>query len=304
MLAKSQEETMSTDRISVIGLGGMGKAMASRLLDTGYQVTVYNRTAERADDLIARGARFARTPREAVEPGGIVLSSLANDSAVEAVSLGDAGIVGALHGGVHLSTSTISPTFAARLAERHRSAGVEYLGSPVFGRPPAAASGKLWIAISGSAAGKERVRPILAVLGRGIVDFGDKPEAANVVKVAGNFMIASAIETMSEAFALVAKHGIGERQFYDLFSQSLFACRIFQGYGQSIVEREFEPAGFRLELGSKDIGLALQAGGEAKVPMPIASVLRDRFLNALAKGRGESDWSAIALSAFEDAAVR
>ena len=294
---------MSTGRISVIGLGGMGKAMASRLLDTGHEITVYNRTAERADDLVARGARFANSPREAVEPGGIVLSSLANDAAVEAVSFGDAGIIGALKGGVHLSTSTISPTFAARLAERHRSAGADYVGSPVFGRPPAAASGKLWIAISGSATGKERVRPILAALGQGIVDFGDKPEAANVVKVAGNFMIASAIETMSEAFALVAKHGIEERQFYDLFSQSLFACRIFQGYGQSIVDREFEPAGFRLELGAKDVGLALQAGGEAKVPMPIASVLRDRFLNALAKGRGDSDWSAIALSAFEDAAV-
>lgn len=295
---------MSADRIAVVGLGGMGKAMASRLLDTGHQVTVYNRTAERAKDLVARGARMADTPREAIEPGGIVITSLANDSAVKAVSLGDAGIIGALAGGVHLSMSTISPSFAARLAERHRAAGASYLGSPVFGRPPAAASGKLWIALSGSAAAKERVRPILAVLGQGVTDFGEKPEAANVVKVAGNFMLASAIETMSEAFALVAKHGVEERLFYDLFSQSLFACTVFQGYGRYIVDRAFEPAGFRLELGAKDVGLALQAGTESKVPMPIASVLRDRFLKALAKGRGDADWSAIALSAFEDAALR
>jgi len=295
---------MPAQRIAVIGLGGMGKAMASRLLDTGHQITVYNRTADRAADLVARGARLAMTPREAIEPGGIVMTSLANDAAVEAVCLGDSGIIAALHGGVHLSMSTISPTFAARLAERHRAAGAEYLGSPVFGRPPAAGSGKLWIALSGSAAAKERVRPILAVLGQGVIDFGEKPEAANIVKVAGNFMIASAIETMSEAFALVAKHGVEERPFYDLFSQSLFACTVFQGYGRYIVDREFEPAGFKLELGAKDVGLALQAGTESKVPMPIASVLRDRFLSALAKGRGDADWSVIALSAFEDAALR
>src|SRR5581483_11620803 len=175
--------------------------------------TVYNRSAERAADLAARGARLARTPREAIEPGGIVITSLADDSAVEAVSLGEAGIIKALAGGVHLSTSTISPAFAARLAERHRAAGAGYLGSPVFGRPPAAESGKLWIALSGSTAAKERARPILAALGQGVVDFGERPEAANVVKVAGNFMIASAIETMSEAFALVAKHGIEQRTF-------------------------------------------------------------------------------------------
>jgi 3-hydroxyisobutyrate dehydrogenase-like beta-hydroxyacid dehydrogenase len=290
--------------VSVIGLGGMGKGMAARLLAAEHPVTVWNRTASAADELVLRGAGRAASPAEAVTPGGIVITMVANDAALEAVTTGAAGLLEGLgQGGVHLSMSTVSPALADSLAERHTARGSHYLAAPVFGRPAAAATGKLWIAIAGPAAAKERARPVLEVLGQSVYDFGERPAAANVAKLGGNFLIAAAIEAMGEAFALMAKRGVDGARFHQLVAETNFACPIYQNYGRFILDRAFDPPGFKLELGLKDVGLALAAGAESRTPMPLASLLRDRFLAAMAQGRGNSDWTAIAALAAEDAGL-
>lgn len=291
--------------IGVIGLGGMGSGIASRLLDQGHQIAVYNRTAAAADALVARGARRAATPADATPPDGVVITMVANDAALEAVTAGEGGLLDRLGPqGVHVSMSTISVALARSLAERHAARGSRFVAAPVFGRPDAAAAGKLWILQSGEAAAKAAVKPVLEAISQGIVDIGETPDAALTGKIAGNFLIASAMEAMSEAMALLEKSGVDARIWHGLMASSLFACPIYANYGRFILDRAFTPPGFRLVLGAKDVGLALAAGQEKQVPMPFASVLRDRFLAAMAQGRGELDWTAIALNAAADAGLK
>lgn len=292
------------ENVAVIGLGAMGKGLASRLLDTGHKITVWNRTASAADELAQRGAERAATPAEAVTPGGLAITMVANDAALEAVTVGPGGLLERLGAdGVHLSMSTVSPAIADALAERHTAAGARYLAAPVFGRPAAAAAGQVWIALAGEAAAKARARPVLDHLSQSVYDFGAQPSAANVVKVGGNFLIAAAIEAMGEAFALMEKHGVESRQFHELIAGTIFACPIYQNYGRFILDQAFDPPGFKLELGFKDVNLALEAGAARRVPMPLASLLRDRFLSAMANNRGGLDWTAIARQAAEDAGL-
>lgn len=291
-------------RIGVVGLGSMGAAMAARLLDQGWPVAVWNRSAGAEEPLLAKGAVRAATPAEAAA-GGIVLSMVADDSALKGVTTGDSGILSGLgQGGVHVSMSTVSPTIAADLAAAHQAAGSAYVGSPVFGRPPAAGSGQLWIAVSGPAAAKDKARPVLETLGQSVQDFGEAAEAANVVKIGGNFMIAAAIEAMAETFTLLEKHGVSARQAHELYSSSIFAAPIYKNYGGFIVDRKFSPPGFRMPLGLKDVGLAMAAGEKAGVPLPFAAVLRERFIGSIARGRGDLDWTAIALDAAEAAGLK
>lgn len=290
--------------VAVLGLGSMGSGIAGRLVEAGHDVAVYNRTQSAADGLVARGARRAKTPAEAVTQGGIAVTMLANDAALEAVTTGPDGFLERLgEGGLHISMSTIAPALAIALAERHRKVGSAYLASPVFGRPDAAASGRLRIALSGSDAAKARAKPVHDAVSQGIFDFGTAPEAAHVAKIGGNFLIAAAMEAMSESFALLAKSGVDATVFLEMMTHSLFTGVVYPGYGRFILDRKFEPAGFKLRLGAKDVGLALTAGAAAETPLPFASLLRDRFLQAIAKGRGDIDWSAISLGAREDAGL-
>ena len=294
-----------TAAIGVIGLGGMGSGIASRLLDGGHGVAVWNRTASAADALVARGARRAASPADAAAPDGVVITMVANDAALEAVTGGEHGIVGRLgRDGVHVSMSTVSPALARTLAERHAARGSHFVSAPVFGRPDAAAAGKLWILQSGAAAAKQRARAVLEAIGQGVVDIGEAPDAAPTGKIAGNFLIASAMETMSEAFALLEKSGVDCRIWHDLMTRTLFAGTIHTNYGRFILDRAFSPPGFKLALGAKDVGLALAAGQEQRVPLPFASVLRDRFLAAMAQGRDDLDWTAISLGAAADAGLK
>jgi 3-hydroxyisobutyrate dehydrogenase-like beta-hydroxyacid dehydrogenase len=230
---------------------------------------------------------------------------VANDAALEAVTVGAGGLLERLGAdGVHLSMCTGSPALADTLAERHAASGAPYLAAPVFGRPAAAAAGQVWVALAGTAAAKSRARPMLEHLSRADYDFGEAASAANVVKLGGNFLIAAAIEALGEAFALMAKHGVERRQFHELLADTIFACPIYQNYGRFILDQAFDPPGFKLELGYKDINLALEAGAARQAPMPLASLLRDRFLSAMAKGRGGIDWTAIAKQAAEDAGLK
>ncbi len=291
--------------VAVIGLGGMGSGIAGRLLERGFRVAVYNRTQSAADPLVARGAVRAASPAEAVEPGGIAITMVANDAAVEAVTGGQGGLLERLgRGGVHVSMSTISAALARALAARHAAHGSHFVASPVFGRPDAAAAGKLWVLHSGADEPKARVRPVLEAISQGVVDIGTAPDAAPTGKIAGNFLIASALETMSEALALLEKSGVDARVWHDLMARSLFACPVYANYGRFMLDRAFSPAGFKMALGAKDVGLALAVGQERTVPLPFASVLRDRFLAGMAQGRSDLDWSAISLGARADAGLK
>ncbi|MGA8871743.1 MAG: NAD(P)-dependent oxidoreductase [Candidatus Acidiferrales bacterium] len=293
-----------TQTIGFIGLGNMGEPIAANLMAAGHALRVYNRTASKAATLVAKGAALAKDPANVASPGGVVFTMVADDRAIEELCLSPGSFVEKLGtGGIHISLSTIAPATARRLAEHHARHKVEYVASPVFGRPEAAAAKKLWVCTSGHAAAKTQVRSLLEAIGQGIFDFGEDAGSANVVKLCGNFMIASAIETISESLALAEKNGIDKNAVADLFGKTLFACPVYQGYGKSIAAEKFEPAGFRLALGFKDVSLALATATASSVPLPIGSLLHDRYLAAIAKGRSDMDWTAIALGVAEDAGL-
>lgn len=294
---------MDQQHIAFIGLGHMGSAMARQLLAAGFPVTLYNRTRSRAETLARENdwAKVAGSPDQAVAAGGTVVTMLANDAALLDVTLGQDGFIDGLGaGGLHISMSTVAPETSNRLAREHASRGSLFLAAPVFGRPEAAAAGKLWICQSGSAAAKARAKPYFDAMGQGIQDFGEEPGAANVVKLTGNFMIAAALESMAEALALVEKNGIERDKVITFLSQTLFACPIYQNYGRMIAGRGYEPAGFKLELGLKDMRLVRTVAEDCALPMPLADLVRARMLSAVAKGRGELDWTAMELGTAED----
>jgi 3-hydroxyisobutyrate dehydrogenase-like beta-hydroxyacid dehydrogenase len=288
--------------IGFIGLGRMGEAMAANLLQAGYRLRVYNRTRSRAQALAARGATVVSSPEEAAEPGGIVVSSLANDQALEQVA-GEslARRLGA--GGLHVSTSTVSPETSLRLAKQYQQHGAIYVAAPVLGRPDAAAAAKLWIMVSGAAQGRERARSILETLGQGAFEFGDDPGAANVVKLACNFMIASVMEAMAESFTLVQKNGIPRSALAELLVRTIFDCPAYRNYGKLIADEQYEPAQFALALGLKDMGLVVQTATASTMPMPLGDLVHNRFLAAVAKGRGELDWTGLAREVSEEAGM-
>ncbi len=289
-------------KVGFIGLGAMGSAMASNLLAAGHAVTVWNRSAAATEPLASLGARVASTPERAVL-GEAVCSMLANDQAVRAVFL-DGGLLDAMDPGtVHVNHATISVALAQELAEAHAARGIDYVAAPVFGRPDAAAAARLQIVAAGKPAAVDTVRPLLEAMGAKIWPMGEAPERANVVKIAGNFMLAAAIESMAEASALTRAHGVGAAEFLELMTSTLFAAPAYQGYGKLIAEQRYSPAGFAMPLGLKDVGLALSAGEARRVPLPFAGVLRDNFLDALSHGGEELDWSALALVAARRAGL-
>jgi 3-hydroxyisobutyrate dehydrogenase-like beta-hydroxyacid dehydrogenase len=274
--------------------------MASNLLEAGHRVTAYNRSTDKVDLLVARGAQPARTVAEACG-GEVVVSMLANDDAVEAVTFGGDGILANLAAGaVHVSSSTISVGLAERLVAAHAEAGQRFVAAPVFGRPEAAAAAKLFVVAAGDPDAVARVSPVFDAIGQRTFVIAEDPTAASLVKISGNFLIASVIESLGEAMALVAKAGVDKEQYLDILTSTLFDAPVYRTYGGLIARQEFEPAGFAATLGLKDVRLALAAGEELRVPLPVASLLRDRFLTLLATGGGDLDWSAVgALAAWE-----
>ncbi len=291
--------------LGFIGLGNMGQPMALNLLRAGFRLRVWNRTAGKAGAVVENGATLAAHSSEVAERGGVVFTMVSDDRALEQICLDEPSFIERLApGGIHVSLSTISPATSRTLAEHHAQHNVAYVAAPVFGRPEAAAAQKLWICLSGPPAAKQRIEPMLAALGQGNFDFGEDPGGANVAKLCGNFLIFAAVEALAEALALGEKNGLDRKSLAELFGQTLFACTVYQGYGKRIAENQYEPAGFRLALGLKDINLVMQTAAASLTPMPLGSLLRDRFLAALAKGRQNLDWGAIALSAAEDAGIR
>ena len=288
-------------RVGFIGLGRMGAGMAANLLKAGHEVTVYNRTPGRAAALAARGAHVATNVAEACDAPA-VMTMLANDEAVEDVLFRDGGVLEALpQGAIHISSSTISVHLAERLTLAHRELGGRFLSAPVFGRPDVAAAGQLAVVAAGRADAANDAAPLLAAIGRMTSIVSETPAAANLVKLSGNFLLASVIESLGEAMALVAKGGVDRRHYLEILTSTLFDVPAYRTYGGMIAEGQFEPAGFAAPLRQKDIRLTLAAAEGLGVAMPLASLLRDRFLTLMAHGGERLDWSAIGALAAADA---
>lgn len=291
-------------KVGFIGLGSMGLPLARRLLQAGHQLAVYNRTRARADQLKHLDPVIAETPAAAARGAEVLVTMVADDAALEDVILGDAGALAALpRGAIHVSMSTVSPALTRWLAERHGLAGQTLVAAPVFGRPEAAEAGKLWIVAAGPAAALEHCRPLLEAMGQGVIPAGDDPPRANVIKLAGNFLLAAAIEALGEAFALVRKYDVQPAALLDIVNGKLFRSPIYENYGTLIAAERYEPAGFKLRHGLKDVRLVLEAADAVAVPTPLASLMRDRYVSAVARGWGDIDWAALARVAAADAGL-
>lgn len=282
-------------KVGFIGLGRMGSAIAGRVVAAGHDLVVYNRSAEKAKPLLDAGARMARDPAEAARDREIVITMLADDTALEEMTFGPAGIASALpRHAIHLVMGTHGTTAIRAAQERHEKSGQILVGAPVLGRPDAAANGQLGIVIAGPQEAIDRCAPIISAVSRRVFAAGDKPEHAAVVKLANGLVLGCAIEAMSEAFALVRKYGVTPSVLYDVMVEGLFACTAYQGYGKIIAQEGYSSVGFTAELGLKDANLMLASADSARVPLPALNTLRDHLLSVIAHGNGGKDWAIIA----------
>ena len=289
--------------LAFIGLGKMGMGMARNLLRAGHNLVVYNRSREKAAALAGDGARAADSPADASRDAEVVMTMVADDHAVEEVVFGTHGVASAMKNGcIHLSHSTISAALARRLTAEHARRGQGYLSVPVFGRPEAAENKKLLIVAAGPSELVERCRPLFDAIGRQTFLVGTEPWQANVAKVCGNFMIIGIIEALGEAYATLRKAGVAPEAFLEIMN-ALFGSPFIANYGRIIAREQFEPALFALRLGLKDVRLVLQAAEECAAPMPLASLVHDHLLSALAHGQGEMDWSSMTRVLARDAGL-
>ena len=280
--------------VGFIGLGNMGAPMARNLLKAGHRVTVYNRSRSKTETLAREGAKVADRVTDACR-GDVLITMLSDDAAVEAVIFGDGAALSALpHNAIHVSMSTISVALSDRLADVHGRAGQGYAAAPVFGRPEAAATAKLFIIAAGTDATLRRCQPLFDAMGQQTFVIGAEPSDANIVKLTGNFLIASVLESLGEALALVRKAGIDPHRYLDILTSTLFSAPVYRTYGAIIAEQQNPANGFKMSLGLKDMRLALAAADARVVPMPVASLVRDHFVEAVAQGEGDADWSGLA----------
>lgn len=290
--------------IGFIGLGQMGFPMARSLLKAGHSLTVYNRTRSRAEPLEKEGARFAATPAEA-SAGDAVVTMLANDQAAEEVVFGEHGVLtGLRQGAAHISASTITVAMSERLLKAHAGAGQGYIAAPVFGRPEAAAAQKLFVVAAAEKALIDRFQPLFDAIGQRTFHLSENPPEANLVKLCGNFLIAAMIECLGETAALMRKYEVDPKRFLEIMTETLFAAPVYRIYGGLIAEEKYQPAGFKMELGLKDVRSVLAAAEAKSTPMAVGSLLKDRFLSGIARGGGDLDWSAIAQVVAEDAGLK
>ncbi|MCC6610895.1 MAG: NAD(P)-dependent oxidoreductase [Burkholderiales bacterium] len=282
-------------KVGFVGLGRMGSAIAGRVLAAGHDLLVYNRTASKAADLEQAGARVAGSVEAVCEAREVVISMLADDAALEHVAYAPRGLVQSLpRGAVHLAMGTHGVQAVRRLDAAHREAGQFLIAAPVFGRPDAAAAGQLGIAAAGPAEQAHRCEPLFQAIGRRTFDAGTDPVGATAIKLANNFMIGCALESMGEAFSLVRKFGVAPAVLLDVLTNVSFSAPVFKIYGQIMVDESYDQVGFTANLALKDANLILAAADAARVPLACANVVRDRLLSAIAHGGGEKDWAVMA----------
>lgn len=275
--------------VGFVGLGSMGAPMAANLVKAGHRVSVWNRSP----GVTVAGATAVGSPAEAFA-GQAVVTMLADDAAVRSVILDSGALDAAAPGLIHVMTSTISIALVEELVAKHRDAGVRYVAAPVFGRPPAAAAAQLNIVAAGDREAVAVVQPLLDALGAKTWHLGLEPQSANAAKLAGNMMIALAIEAMAEATALTESYGVSSAAFLDIVTNTMFASPSYKGYAAQIAESRYEPAGFKLRLGLKDVRLALDAAAAKGAVLPAAEIVRDALVAGVEGGLGEKDWSALA----------
>jgi 3-hydroxyisobutyrate dehydrogenase-like beta-hydroxyacid dehydrogenase len=291
-------------RVGFIGLGNMGSGMSRNLIRAGHDLIAYNRTRSRAEELQRLGAKVADTPAAAAAGVETLITMLADDRAVQDVIFEPGGAIEVLPAeAVHISMSTISVALSRRLARSHAEKHQHYVAAPVFGRPEAAAAAKLFIVASGPAEQIEKCRSLFDAMGQKLFVINEDAPAANLVKLTGNFLITTVIESLAEAFALMRKSGVEPQKFLDVLTDSLFSAPVYKTYGAMLAIDKFEPVGFKMPLGFKDNRLVLEAAEEAAAPMPIASLLHDRFVAALAQGMENADWSAVARITYKSAGL-
>jgi 3-hydroxyisobutyrate dehydrogenase-like beta-hydroxyacid dehydrogenase len=289
--------------VGFIGLGRMGLPMARNLMKAAHRVVVWDRTPTRAEALRDEGAEIADSPAGACK-ADIVITMLANDDAVEEVVLGSGRVIAALReNAIHLSMSTITVAFSEELTEAHHAAGQHFVAAPVFGRPEAAAAAKLFIVVAGERDPVDRCRPLFDDLGQKTFILDHFPPKANLVKLSGNFLVASVIECLGEAMALIRKSDVDPQRFLAILTGSLFAAPVYETYGELILDEKYQPPGFTMPLGLKDIRGVLAAAEAKSVPMPVASLIRDHFIAGIARGKADFDWAALARVAEENAGL-
>jgi 3-hydroxyisobutyrate dehydrogenase-like beta-hydroxyacid dehydrogenase len=286
-------------KVGFIGLGQMGGAMATNLLNAGHELVVWNRSPDKADALVEAGARRATSPRDAAE-AEVVMTMLADDPAVEAAVYGEGGILGSP--ALHVSHSTISVALADRLAGDHADRG-GFISAPVFGRPVAAEAAKLFVVAAGLAEHVDRCEPLFVAMGQRVFRVGTRPSAANLVKLSGNFMIMSAVEAMAEAMTLAEKGGVDRATLLEVLTGTLFGAPVYKTYGDILVEDRFRPAGFAAPLGLKDMNLVDAAATASRVPMPVLGVVRDHLRAAIAQDGEDIDWAGVGLAVRRGAGI-
>ncbi|EKP4478450.1 NAD(P)-dependent oxidoreductase [Cronobacter dublinensis] len=279
--------------IAFLGLGGMGQPMATNLINAGFTVTVWNRSPAPTDALRALGAQVAQSPKD-IYDADVLITILADDAVTESVVVEQGALASLVPGALWINMATVSVAFTEAMEALAQQRRVGYVAAPVLGRVDVAAAGNLNILAAGSPEWLLKAQPVFDVLGQKTWPFGDRPAQAAAVKLAANFMLASAIETMGEAAALVEAYDVGKGDFLGMMTGTLFAAPAYKNYGAMIAEDRYSPAGFTMKLGLKDVRLAQQAAESKNVPMGIAGVLRDNYLDALAHGDEQLDWAALA----------
>lgn len=288
--------------IGFIGLGQMGRSMTTRLLDRGFPLRVWNRSAAAAEACRRRGASVAARPEELFDCD-VVITMLADDAAVEAVWITSGLLQKMPATTIHLNMASVSLNLGRRLTALHQTAGTAYVSAPVFGRPEPAATGQLDIIAAGPTAALAQCVPLFEALGRCWFNVGSEAHCANIVKIARNFLLGSIIESLGEAFALVQKSGVDPAAFLDIITSTSMNSPAYKNYGKLILEEPAQPT-FTLNLGLKDVELALQAGHDTAVPLPLAALLREQHLAAIAQGYGEREWAALGNYIAERAGCR
>ena len=280
--------------------------MARNLAECGHDIVLFDVDSAVTNSVASTipGARAAASPADVAAQASTVVSMVPNDACLDGVVKASDGLLSAgSHPLLHISCSTVSP-FTSRALSELGGDGYTHVSAPVFARPDGIEAKQAYFPVSGGTdADRARATELLSSTSPKTFDFGDDPGAANVVKLCGNYMIAASIQSLAESLALAENNGLDRVRVMEMLTSTIFDCLIYKGYGQRVAMRDHKPGGFALELGLKDVTLVLDTAHHSKVPMPLGSVLHDRWLASFAKGRGAVDWSAVGLSVSEDSGV-